>query len=131
MLASRPAVREGMTSSRASCCESESKTLTADLLYESSLLGSQHLAGGTQLLMTPGGFVSRGGHFLRRRVGGALRELARSVPLCLTGWSQGWSSSFRDGKQLCFFCERDPEKARLEDLRPRKPIWETLGHDIE
>lgn len=114
--------------------------------------GHQHLAVQTGLLVTPGGFVSRNGCFIRRRVGSALRDLVlghcelkhvpcvracvcdvflvalwllpffcdvlcyraihpthfrrftkvRTVPsLCLTGWSQGWSSSFRDGGQLC------------------------------
>ncbi|CAK9048203.1 Uncharacterized protein SCF082_LOCUS26885, partial [Durusdinium trenchii] len=111
MMATRPAVREGMTSSRASPCESETKTLTADFLYENYLQGHQHLSRSTGLLVTPGGFVTSTGCFLKRRVGAALRELARQVPsLSLTGWSQGWSSSFRDGGQLCFFCERDPEE---------------------
>lgn len=38
--------------------------------------GHQHLAGQTGLLVTPGGFVSRNGCFIRRRVGAALRDLA-------------------------------------------------------
>lgn len=127
MLASRPMVREGMTSSRASPSDSETKTLTADLLYENCLQGHQHLAGQTGLLVTSGGFVSRNGCFIRRRVGAALRDLARTVPsLCLTGWSQGWSSSFRDGGQLCFFCERDASEERCRQCKDTRS-WSTLS----
>eukprot|EP00913_Durusdinium_trenchii_P025747 g24163.t1 len=118
MMATRPAVREGMTSSRASPCESETKTLTADFLYENYLQGHQHLSRSTGLLVTPGGFVTSTGCFLKRRVGAALRELARQVPsLSLTGWSQGWSSSFRDGGQLCDW-EAPEEFDARESTRP-------------
>ncbi|CAE7520438.1 unnamed protein product, partial [Symbiodinium pilosum] len=75
MMASRPAVREGMTSSRAASCDSESKTLTADLLYENNLQGLQHLSSRAGLVVTPGGFVTSSGCTVRSRVGPGMREL--------------------------------------------------------
>jgi len=117
-----------MTSSRASSCECESKTLTADLLYENSLQGQQHLASRAGMVVTPGGFVTLSGCAVRSRVSSALRDLARTVPsLCLVGWSQGWSSSFRDGSQLCFFCERlEPPEERCPQCKDTRS-WSTLS----
>lgn len=128
MMASRPAVREGMTSSRAASADSESKTLTADLLCENNLRGSQHLSSRVGLAVTPGGFVTASGCTVRSRVGAAMRDLAKAVPgLCLVGWSQGWSSSFRDGSQLCFFCERmESGEERCPQCKDARS-WSTLS----
>lgn len=59
--------------------------------------GHQHLASRTGLLVTPGGFMSRNGCLIRRRVGPALRDLAAwwsnvnpnrmQCPLPSSGWA--------------------------------------------